>query len=34
VQPMPPSVELQKRADLLNLPVYRIWQERDLETWR
>jgi uncharacterized protein (DUF58 family) len=31
VQPMPPSVELQKQADLLNLPVYRVWQERDLE---
>jgi MoxR-like ATPase len=34
VQPMPPSVELQKQADLLNLPVYRVWQERDLEVWR
>ena len=31
VQPMPPSIELQKQADLLNLPVYRVWQERDLE---
>jgi len=31
VQPMPPSMDLQKQADLLNLPVYRVWQERDLE---
>jgi uncharacterized protein (DUF58 family) len=33
VQPTPPSVELQKRADLLKLPVHRVWQERDLEAW-
>jgi hypothetical protein len=31
VQPTPPSIELQKQVDLLNLPVYRVWQERDLE---
>jgi uncharacterized protein (DUF58 family) len=34
VQPMLPSPELQKQADMLNLPVYRVWQERDLEAWQ
>lgn len=34
VQPGRPSIELQKRADLLNLPVHRVWRERDLEGWR
>ena len=29
-----PSAELQKRADLLGVPIHRIWRERDLETWR
>jgi uncharacterized protein (DUF58 family) len=33
VQPGRPSDELQKRADLLNLPVYRVWRKRDLERW-
>jgi uncharacterized protein (DUF58 family) len=28
-----PSAELRKRSDLLNLPVHRVWRERDLETW-
>jgi uncharacterized protein (DUF58 family) len=34
VQPAPPSAELQKRADLLGVPIHRVWRERDLETWR
>jgi hypothetical protein len=33
VQPGRPSAELRKRSDLLNLPVHRVWRERDLETW-
>jgi uncharacterized protein (DUF58 family) len=33
VQPGRPSAELQKRAELLNLPVHRVWRERDLEMW-
>jgi hypothetical protein len=33
VQPARPSAELQKRADLLHVPVHRVWRERDLETW-
>jgi uncharacterized protein (DUF58 family) len=31
VQPMPPSEALRKQADLLGLPVYRVWQEHNLE---
>jgi uncharacterized protein (DUF58 family) len=34
VQPARPSAELQKRGDLLGVPIHRIWRERDLETWR
>jgi len=34
VQPARPSAELQKRGDLLGVPIHRIWHERDLETWR
>jgi uncharacterized protein (DUF58 family) len=34
VQPARPSAELQEQADLLSVPVHRIWQERDLEAWR
>jgi len=34
VQSTRPSAELQKRADLLGVPVHRVWRERDLETWR
>jgi len=34
VQPGRPSSELQGRADLLSVPVHRVWLERDLETWR
>jgi hypothetical protein len=33
VQSGRPSTELRKRSDLLNLPVHRVWRERDLETW-
>ena len=28
-----PSAELRTRSDLLNLPIHRVWRERDLETW-
>jgi uncharacterized protein (DUF58 family) len=34
VQSGRPSAELQKRSDLLNLSVHRVWHQRDLETWR
>ena len=34
VQPGRPSDELQKRAALLNMPVHRVWRERDLEMWQ
>ena len=34
VRSPPPSAELQKRAALLGVPTYRVWHERDLETWR
>jgi uncharacterized protein (DUF58 family) len=34
VQPARPSARLQKRGDLLGVPIYRIWKEQDLETWR
>jgi uncharacterized protein (DUF58 family) len=34
VQPAHPSAQLQKRADLLGVPIHRVWRERDLETWR
>ncbi len=34
VQPARPSAELQKRGDLLGVPIHRIWKERDLEAWR
>jgi len=34
VQPTLPSPELQSQADLLNLPVHRVWQESDLEVWQ
>lgn len=33
VQPARPSEHLQKRADLLGIPVHRIWHHRDLEAW-
>jgi uncharacterized protein (DUF58 family) len=33
VQPAPPSDDLRRRAELLSLPVHRVWRERDLETW-
>lgn len=31
VQPAAASVELERQAALLNVPIYRVWQERDLE---
>jgi uncharacterized protein (DUF58 family) len=34
VQPACPSAGLQKRGNLLGVPVHRIWRECDLETWR
>jgi uncharacterized protein (DUF58 family) len=34
IQSARPSVELQKQADLLGVPIHRVWRERDLETWR
>jgi uncharacterized protein (DUF58 family) len=34
VQPSRPSVELEKRADLLGVPIHRLWREQDLEVWR
>jgi hypothetical protein len=34
VQPSRPSAELQKRADLLNVPIHRLWRNQDLEVWR
>jgi len=33
VRSAPPSAELQKRANLLGVPIHRIWRERDLEAW-
>lgn len=34
VQPGRPSPDLQKRSDLLGVPIHRVWQERDLEVWQ
>jgi uncharacterized protein (DUF58 family) len=34
VQPARPSAELQKRADVMQVPVHRVWQESDLEGWQ
>ena len=34
VQPAHPSAALQKRADLLGVPVHRVWAEQELEAWR
>ncbi len=34
VQPGRPSPKLRQRADQLNLPVHRVWRQKDLETWR
>lgn len=33
VQPGRTSDDLRKQAELLNVPVHRIWDERNLETW-
>jgi uncharacterized protein (DUF58 family) len=34
VQAAPASAEMQGRANLLNVPVHRVWRERDLEHWQ
>jgi uncharacterized protein (DUF58 family) len=34
IQPSRPSDELQKRADLLGIPIHRLWRGKDLEAWR
>jgi len=34
VQPARPPHKLQEQANLLSVPVHRIWTDRDLETWR
>jgi len=34
VQPAHPSAALQERADLLGVPVHRVWAEQELEAWR
>jgi uncharacterized protein (DUF58 family) len=33
VQPAYPADDLRKRAELVSLPVHRVWRERDLEMW-
>ena len=33
VQPSRPSDELRRRADILGVPIHRVWREQDLETW-
>jgi hypothetical protein len=33
VQAGRPSDELRRHSELLKLPVYRVWDERDLEAW-
>ncbi len=34
VQSARPSAQLQQRADVLGVPIHRVWRDRDLETWR
>jgi uncharacterized protein (DUF58 family) len=34
IQPGRPSVELEKRTSLLNVPIHRLWKTKDLEAWR
>ncbi len=34
VQPLQPSERLRQRSGAVKVPVYHVWQERDLETWR
>jgi uncharacterized protein (DUF58 family) len=34
IQPGRPLPELKKHADLLNLPVHRVWHEQDIKAWR
>ena len=34
VQPTRSPAGLEEQASLLNMPVHRIWQKQDVETWR
>ena len=34
IQPSRPSTELRKRADLLGMPIHRLWRIKDLEAWQ
>lgn len=34
VQPTQPSAGLRERADMMHVPVHRVWQESDLEAWQ
>jgi hypothetical protein len=34
VQSASPSFELRKRADLLGVPIHRVWKEQDMEGWQ
>jgi len=34
VQPTHPSANLQQRANLLGVPIHRVWKEQDLEAWQ
>jgi len=34
VQPTRPSANLQQRADLLGIPIHRVWKEQELEAWQ
>jgi hypothetical protein len=34
VQPTRPSATLQQRADLLGVPIHRVWKEQELEAWQ
>lgn len=34
VQPALASAELRERSALISVPVHRVWEERDLETWQ
>jgi uncharacterized protein (DUF58 family) len=34
IQPGHPPDELKKQADLVHMPIHRVWREWDLETWR
>jgi uncharacterized protein (DUF58 family) len=34
VQPTPPPPALRERADLMGVPIHKVWQDGDLEAWR